>query len=178
MSAERPVSSAQRPRSSAQLAVAVLVGMALGAAVVLVTGRQAPGRTWSRVAARAASPDKSRVAVVVERPCADRFCQGLRIGASEESATEVTSLEQTSPYEVVWTQDGKRVGFLVDGSELWLYDGQTLAPAGRVKLFAPGGAQTRMARGVTFSENGRSVTFDDCPRVHSGCRAGLVAIPQ
>jgi hypothetical protein len=145
---------------------------------VLLTGKPTPGRTSSRVAARAASPDKSRVALVVERPCADTFCQGLRIGASEESATEVTSLEQTSPYEVVWTQDGKRVGFLVDGNELWLYDGQTLAPAGRVKLFAPDGARSRMARGVTFSENGRSVTFDDCPRGHSGCRAGLVAIPQ
>jgi hypothetical protein len=178
MSLERPVSPSQRPRSSVQLAAALLVGMALGAAVVLLTGRQAPRPTWSRVAARAASPDKSRVALVVERPCADTFCQELRIGTSEESATGVTSLEQTSAYEVVWTQDGKRVGFLVDGNELWLYDGQTQAPAGRVKLFAPDGAQSRMARGVTFSENGRAVTFDDCPRGHSGCRAGLVAIPQ
>jgi hypothetical protein len=178
MSVERPVSSAQRPRSSVQLAVAVLVGMALGAAFVLLTGRPAPPPAWNRVAARAVSPDKSRVGLVVERRCADRFCQELRIGTSEESATGVTSLEEASPYEVVWTQDGKRVGFLVDGNELWLYDGQTLAPAGRVKLFAPDGAQSRMARGVTFSENGRSVTFDDCPRAHSGCRAGLVAIPQ
>jgi hypothetical protein len=31
---------------------------------------------------------------------------------------------------------------------------------------------------VTFSENGKAVTFDDCPRNRSGCRAGVVGVPQ
>jgi hypothetical protein len=39
-------------------------------------------------------------------------------------------------------------------------------------------AETRLARGITFSENGRAATFDDCPRAHSGCRAGVVGVPQ
>jgi hypothetical protein len=37
---------------------------------------------------------------------------------------------------------------------------------------------SRVARGVTFSTNGAAVTFDDCPRDHSGCKPGLVAIKK
>jgi hypothetical protein len=29
---------------------------------------------------------------------------------------------------------------------------------------------------VTFSQNGAAVTFDDCPRGHSGCKSGLAAV--
>jgi hypothetical protein len=47
-----------------------------------------------------------------------------------------------------------------------------------VRLLTAEAAQTRLARGITFSENGRAATFDDCPRSHSGCRAGVVGVPQ
>ena len=46
-------------------------------------------------------------------------------------------------------------------------------------LIDPDGFPTsRVARGVTFSTNGSSITFDDCPRDHSGCRPGIVAIKK
>ena len=35
---------------------------------------------------------------------------------------------------------------------------------------------SRLARGVTFSQNGAAVTFDDCPRGRSGCKPGLAAV--
>jgi hypothetical protein len=34
----------------------------------------------------------------------------------------------------------------------------------------------RFARGVTFSDNGFAVTFDDCPKGRSGCRSGLAGV--
>jgi Tol biopolymer transport system component len=78
----------------------------------------------------------------------------------------------------VWTPDGKRVAFVIDGREMLLYDAQARKLAGTVRLLSSEAAQSRIARGVTFSENGRAVTFDDCPRAHSGCRAGVLGIPQ
>ena len=67
---------------------------------------------------------------------------------------------------------------MIDGSEMAVYDVQTAKLAGTVRLLTSEAALTRIARGVTFSENGRAATFDDCPRTQSGCRAGVVGVPQ
>jgi hypothetical protein len=46
-----------------------------------------------------------------------------------------------------------------------------------VNLIEPDANPTsRFARGVTFSQNGAAVTFDECPRGRSGCKSGLVAV--
>jgi hypothetical protein len=67
----------------------------------------------------------------------------------------------------------------VNGYQLRLYDPASLVPAGQLSLVASEGTpSTRIARGITFSENGRAVTFDDCPRAHSGCRSALLGLPQ
>src|SRR4030095_13834165 len=80
--------------------------------------------------------------------------------------------------EIVWTRDGSRVAFLVDGVQLRFYDPSTLAPAGQITLVQPPAGAPSIARGVTFSENGRAITFDECPRGRSGCRAGIAAVPR
>jgi hypothetical protein len=171
------VSPARRQTSRTALIGTLVLGMALGAAVVLVTeGQRSTSRR--RVVARATSPSKALVALVTEQPCANGFCQSLTLGSSATTATTLESLSGESADEVVWTPDSTRVGFLVDGRELWLYDTQGRKLAGRVGLLTQEVAQTHRARGVTFSENGRAVTFDDCPRAHSGCRAGVVGVPQ
>ena len=102
------------------------------------------------------------------------------MGAAEGSLAAVATLERDERVtEIVWSPDGRRVGFLVDGRELRLYDAQTRAPAGQVDLVPEDGRPTtRMARGVTFSATGAALTFDDCPRRTSGCRPGIVAIRQ
>lgn len=159
-----------------RLAAALVLGIAIGAAGAMLIERSL--RDGERMLARASAPDNSRVAIVIERPCGSGICQSLRIGANERAAREVRSTESRLPTEIAWTPDGKRVGFVVNGVELVLYDSQSSKEAGTVRLMSAEASQTRFARGVTFSANGRAVTFDDCPRAQSGCRAGVVGVPQ
>jgi hypothetical protein len=160
--------------------IALVAGVALGAAGAWQLGpRLGLGAAMHR-AARAASPDGSRVAAAFERPCGEIVCGELRAGpaATETAAAAFDTYRDSSCDEIVWTPDGKRIGFLMTGQQLVLYDAQTLKHVGNVRLLTQEAASTRLARGVTFSENGRAVTFDDCPRGRSGCRAGVVGVPQ
>lgn len=178
MSAQRALSSTTASRATFRLIAALILGIVLGAAgAFLLTARTAePARR--RVMARIYSPDKSRVAVALEAPCAEGFCQELRLGTSQDASQVVSSLTNRTCGEIAWTPDGKRVAFVIDGSEMAVYDVQTAKLAGTVRLLTSEAALTRIARGVTFSENGRAATFDDCPRTQSGCRAGVVGVPQ
>lgn len=178
MSAQRPVPAAPpAPRPLNRVAWTVAALAVIAAVAVLVWERRAR-HDWEVMAVRA--PGGGRVAFVRGTSCGAPPCQTLWIGTSREDATRVAALapgtERCS--EIAWTPDGARVGFVVNGYQLRMYDAATLVPAGQIRLLEPeGDPPARIARGVTFSENGRAVTFDDCPRTHSGCRAGLAAIP-
>jgi hypothetical protein len=178
MSAQRPLSSTAAPGSTGRLIATLLFGIALGASVALIVTARTTDASRRRVAARAISPDKSQTAVAVEVPCPEGTCQELRLGASEDSSNTVTVLSNRSCSEIVWTPDGTRVAFVIDGSEMSIYHAQSAKLSGTVRLLTAEALQTRLARGITFSENGRAATFDDCPRTHSGCRAGVVGVPQ
>jgi hypothetical protein len=145
------------------------------AAVAFFLGR----RFSEREVRSAAGPGGALVASVTERVCVDGRCQVLWVGAAGQTPTKIATLEagQTCD-EIAWTGDGTRVAFLVDGYQLRMYTGATATPAGQITLIIPDAQpSTRIARGITFSENGRAVTFDDCPRGRSGCRSGLAAVP-
>ncbi len=178
MSAQRSVPSAAAPGSTVRVIAALLLGVAVGAALALLVTASATDATRRRTTIASSSPDKSRVAVVQEAPCSTGICAELRLGASEAASANIASLGSRSCAEIVWTPDGKRVAFVIDGSEMSIYDAQSGKLAGTVRLLTNEAAQTRLARGITFSENGRAATFDDCPRGHSGCRAGVVGVPQ
>jgi len=124
------------------------------------------------------SPDGQLLASVTEARCAQVRCQALKIGARGGSSRVVEALtgdEEVS--EVAWTPDSSRVAFIVNGYQLRLFDARTGANLGAMALIDPDGfPPSRIARGVTFSSNGAAVTFDDCPREHSGCRPAMVAI--
>jgi hypothetical protein len=110
--------------------------------------------------------------------CDAGWCEKLAFGASPEAAEAVATLPSVEQCtEIVWSRDGTRVGFLIDGYQLRLYDTASKAPAGLIDL-VPRDADppSRIARGLTFSENGAALTFDDCPRDRSGCRPGIVAL--
>jgi hypothetical protein len=159
------------------VAFALLVVAAAAAAAAIVLQRRE--YTWEVVAA--ASGGNARVAFAKGHSCETGPCQSLWIGTSRDSATRLETLApgKDTCDEIAWTPDGKRVAFLINGYQLRVYNGETLAPAGVVTLVEPEGSPSqRIARGVTFSENGKAVTFDDCPRRHSGCRAGLMGVPQ
>jgi hypothetical protein len=120
-----------------------------------------------------------KVAFVRERLCATGRCQTLWIGQTEEDAAEVSALagDHELVEEIAWAEDGYRVGFLINGYQLRIFDGNTREQVGVVDLIdAQGTPTTRIVRGVTFSETGAAVTFDDCPRHTSGCKSGLAAV--
>ena len=151
-----------------------LTAAAVAAAAAAACGAPAPYELASRP-----SPDGSRVAVVQAEPCGAGWCESLRVGPNTGDLEVLTTLAPGAERvtEVAWSKDGARVAFLVNGHQLRIYDAATRAPAGQVSL-VPADAEptTRIARGVTFSDNGAAITFDDCPRDRSGCRPGLVAI--
>jgi hypothetical protein len=151
---------------------ALILGL-VAAAFILGT------RFATREAQFAAAAGGTRVAWAEDRRCWTGPCQTLWIGPSRGNGTKVATLDGSSHCdEIVWTKDGSRVAFLVDGVELRFYDPSTLEPAGQITLVQPPQGTQFMARGVTFSENGRAITFDECPRGRSGCRAGIAAVPR
>jgi hypothetical protein len=119
-----------------------------------------------------------RVAFVRESACGEGRCQTLWLGTTTEDATEVAALGAREQCEAIaWSQDGYRMGFVVNGYELRVFDTEPRRQLAQVNLIEPDGLpSSRIARGITFSANGAAVTFDDCPRWTSGCRSGLMAI--
>jgi hypothetical protein len=78
---------------------------------------------------------------------------------------------------IAWSHDGYRMGFLVNGYELRVFNAEPREQVAQVNLVEPDGVpSSRIARGITFSANGTAVTFDDCPRWTSGCRSGLAGL--
>ncbi len=156
--------------------VAVLMTAVMSAAVGFGAGWLLGSR---RIVMAVKSPAGDAVAFVLEGRCAAGLCQTLRIGPNGSSARVVESLsgpdEQAT--EIAWAPDGGRVGFLVNGYQLRVFDAGSGKNLGAMTIVAPDGAPpSRIARGVTFSTNGAAITFDDCPRDRSGCRAGFAAI--
>jgi len=127
------------------------------------------------------APARDGVAYVLEGRCAAGVCQSLWIGPTVRAAKAVETLAGPSEQadEIAWTSDGARVAFIVNGYQLRLFDAHTGQNLGATAIIDPDGFPTsRIARGVTFSTNGAAITFDDCPRDHSGCKAGFVALKR
>ena len=127
------------------------------------------------------SPGRDAVAYVFEARCATGLCQSLWIGKDMKHGKMAEMLAGPSEQagEIAWTPDASRVAFIINGYQLRLFDGGTGANLGALSLIEPDGAPpSRVARGVTFSANGAAVTFDDCPRSHSGCKPGMVAVKK
>ena len=174
MSVERSVPPARS--SGAPLKAAVALAVVIAAAAGYVVGRRA-GAVHELLFAR--PTEAQRVAFVQEEPCADKTCQTMWLGNSREDAVQVGSLAAATERceEIAWAKDGLRVGFVINGYQLRIFDGYTRKPVREVNLIEPDGNPTsRFVRGVTFSQNGAAVTFDDCPRGRSGCKSGLVAV--
>jgi len=132
-----------------------------------------------RIVRFANAPAGNGVAYVLEGRCAAGLCQSLWLGSTVKTSRAVETLSGSAEQadEIAWTADGGRVAFIVNGYQLRLFDAHTGASLGAVSIIDPDGfPSSRIARGVTFSTNGAAITFDDCPRDHSGCKPGLLAI--
>jgi hypothetical protein len=146
-----------------------------GLIVLAACGRQPA----SPVLVSETGPGAARVAFVRLVPCDGDWCHSLWVGAAPDTAARIATLPrgQERCDEIAWTRDGKRVAFLINGYQLRLYDAGSLAPAGLLDLVAADARPTtRVARGITFSDNGAAITFDDCPRDRSGCRPAMLAL--
>lgn len=123
--------------------------------------------------------DRTKVAFARDRLCEKGPCESLYLGPAPDAAAALEGLAdgRETCDEIAWTRDGRRVAFLINGRQLRIYDADTRKPAGKVNLFTDEpAAANRIARGITFSDNGAAVTFDDCPRDHAGCRSGMIGI--
>jgi hypothetical protein len=157
---------------------AALIAAFVVAAVAFAGGYVLGAR---RIVRFANAPAGNGVAYILEGRCAAGVCQSLWVGATVKTAKVVEALSGPSEVadEIVWTQDGGRVAFIVNGYQLRLFDAHTGSTLGALAIIDPDGfPSSRIARGVTFSTNGAAITFDDCPRDHSGCKPGLLAIKR
>lgn len=174
MSAQRAVPPAPARRAPLTLA---LVAVAIVVAVAAFFAGRRVGAVHDVMAAAPAAP--GHVAFVREAPCSGGSCQTLWIGTSRNDAKQVGSLAAGVERceEIAWAADGFRVGFVVNGYQLRIFDGVTGKSVGQVNLLEPDRTpSSRIARGVTFSQNGAAVTFDDCPRSTSGCKSSMAAV--
>jgi hypothetical protein len=149
------------------------------AIVAGVLGYVAFGRAFATRDVMTATPaNAARIAIVRERPCGEGMCQSLWIGSTEnvkQVETLAAGVERCE--EIAWAADGYRVGFVINGYQLRIFDGMTGQAVGQVNLIEPDKIpSSRIARGVTFSQNGAAVTFDDCPRRTSGCKSSMAAV--
>jgi hypothetical protein len=160
-----------------KILVPLLLILLLAAAVF---GGYAMGRRACQYEVMSAAPVAARkVAFVRERLCETGRCQTLWLGNTRDDASVVSELAGSHEVceEITWAADGFRVGFVINGYQLRIFDGEDRTQVGVVDLIeAAGTPSTRIARGVTFSDTGAAVTFDDCPRSSSGCKSGLVAV--
>jgi hypothetical protein len=175
MSAEGALPSARPPRARLRTALFIFV-ILVAVPTAYVAGLRA-GRIHELMSA--APSEARRIAFVREEPCGDKPCQTIWMGETREDAVRVASLAPGTERceEIAWANDGYRVGFVINGYQLRIFDGVSRKPVRDVNLIEPDGNPTsRFARGVTFSQNGAAVTFDECPRGRSGCKSGLVAV--
>jgi len=174
MSAQRTLPAARRTSGSMKAFAFIVLAAAIVAAYF--AGKRA-GAVHELMAAAAA--EAPRLALVKKEPCDRGWCETLWIGDTRETAVRVASLEAGSEHceEIAWAKDGYRVGFVINGYQLRIFDGAGRQQVGQVNLIDPDGTPTtHFARGITFSQNGAAVTFDDCPRGKSGCKSGLAAV--
>jgi hypothetical protein len=175
MSAQGTVPASRAVKARLRVAAVVLVTV-LAVAAAYFAGKRA-GAVQDVLSA---SPAESRrVAFVRKQPCIGGWCETIWMGNTNEDAVQVASLSAGSEHcdEIAWARDGFRVGFIVNGYQLRIFDAGSRTQVGQVNLIDPDGTpSSRIARGVTFSQNGAAVTFDDCPRGRSGCKSGLAAV--
>ena len=175
MSAQRTVPPSRATSARLRAAALVVVTLAVVAAAYL-----AGKRTGAVQDVLSASPAEARrLAFIRKEPCIGGWCETIWMGKTKDDAVQVASLAAETEHcdEIAWARDGFRVGFVINGYQLRIFDAETRKQVGQVNLIDPDGTpSSRIVRGVTFSQNGAAVTFDDCPRGRSGCKSGLAAV--
>lgn len=122
----------------------------------------------------APSPDGKRIAEVHSRWSIDPPAQSLWLRLSRESKpVKLATLTQDVDWctEIVWSPDSSRVGFLIRGVRLDVYDARNGRLLEKVRLVEPDGGYPggHEARLVRFLEDGSGVQFRECERGGKRC---------
>ena len=82
------------------------------------------------------APTANRTAAVKLTRCEAGWCESLWAGPTPDTMKLVATLPPSAERctEIVWTRDAARVGFVINGQQLRLYDSATYAPAGLLDL--------------------------------------------
>lgn len=121
----------------------------------------------------AQSPDGTRRAEVYSRWSIDPPAQSLWLRLSREAEpVKLATLAQNLDWcnEIVWSADSSRVGFLIRGSRLDIYNARNGRLLEKITLVEPDGYPgSREARSVRFLKDGTGVQFRECVRGGNRC---------
>lgn len=118
----------------------------------------------------APSPDGKRVAEVYSRWSIDPPAHSLWLRFSRESKpVKLANLAQDAEWckEIIWSGDSSRVGFLIGGYRLDVYDARNGRLLEKIVMVKPGGSGE--ARAVSFLKDGTGVQFRECLRGGNRC---------
>ena len=119
------------------------------------------------------SPDGKRIAEVHSHWSIDPPAQSLWLRLSREGESwKLANLEPDVDWcnEIVWSPDSSRVGFLIRGARLDVYDARKGDRLESITLVEPDGYPgSREARAVRFLEDGSGVRFRECVRGGNRC---------
>ena len=144
-------------------ALALLVWTAMIASAAAFYGRH-------QVVRRVASPDGRRIAEVRSGWSLDPPAQSLWLRTGGQEPRRIASLGGDTDWcdQILWTPDGSRVGFLIRGIRLDVYDAASGARAASLPLIQPDGYPgSREARFVRLLDG--AVEFRDCGRKDGRC---------
>ena len=137
--------------------VALAAGLALGCEGMMTS-----------VVLLAPSPSGAAVAEVRSRPSLDPPAQSLWLRTGQDGdAHRLAVLGEDVDWcdEIVWSCDGRVVGFLIRGVRLELFDSGSGRHLSTLQLVADDGYPgSREARDVAFSADGTSIEFRECLR--------------
>lgn len=126
-----------------------------------------------QVVARSASPDGNRIAEVRSRWTIDPPAHSLWLQRGfRQTPLHLTNLAEDQDWcdQIFWSPNGAQVAFLVRGVRLLVFDAATGEPFKDVPLVPVDGYPGSLeARSLTFSADGRSVSFSSCKRRSSRC---------
>lgn len=122
---------------------------------------------------RTVSPDGERVAFVRSSFAIDPPAQSLWIGDAEGGeAVRVARLAEDQEWcdEIFWSPDGQRVGFLITGLRVQVYDAESSRLIDeQILVEADGYPGSLEARLVSFTPDGKGLRFRECHRTLETC---------
>lgn len=160
--------------------IAKRMALALAVGVVLWLSALIAARVVGSEKAREFSPDARWVATARTHWSPDPPFESLWLGRFSEQLEKIQVLGEDSQWcsAIVWSEDSRRVAFVINGAEALVVEAGSRDQRQRVQLVPDDSyPTTREVRTLRFSEDGQSLVFRDCLRSGSECRDKQVRIP-